>query len=231
MKFLRCNNGTAIQSHRPCRTGTKGKVMTFLNKLSLWTEPGLAHVNQTEMPVKWMEASWFSSSKENAPYSMCCEGDVHCGIWHWWSNTAPRCTSKIDSKFCLLLHGPAAPPLSSAQEKTNNTWWCRTLSFFMTMQGVAPLLLSRTFCAADNGRFWNVHRTHPIWVHAITFSSLKRKNLWRDPVQHKRWYPCYRVEHQQKWMHWWCTMPSLAKMINKGEGLCWRYINPYSAKC
>ena len=25
---------------------------------------------------------WFSSSKETAPYTMCCEGDVHCGVWH-----------------------------------------------------------------------------------------------------------------------------------------------------
>ena len=24
-----------------------------------------------------------SSFKESAPYTMCCEDDVHCGVWHW----------------------------------------------------------------------------------------------------------------------------------------------------
>ena len=35
-------------------------------------------------------------------------------------------------------------------------------SFFMTIQGVTPLLLSRTSCTAGNGRFWIIHRTNPI---------------------------------------------------------------------
>ena len=42
------------------------------------------------------------------------------------------------------------------------TWWYRTLSFFMTMQGVAPLLLSRKSCDACNGRFWNIHHSNPM---------------------------------------------------------------------
>ena len=57
-----------------------------------------------------MEASQFSSSKESLLYTMCCEGDVHCGIWHW-------CISKTDGKRWLLLHVLATSPLSSAQEK------------------------------------------------------------------------------------------------------------------
>ena len=35
-------------------------------------------------------------------------------------------------------------------------------SFITTMQGVTPLLMSRTTYAADNGRFWIILRTHPI---------------------------------------------------------------------
>ena len=99
----------------------------------------------------------------------------------------------------------------------------------MTMHGVTPLL-SRTSYAAGNGRFWNIHRTHPIWLHAITISSPKWKNTARGPVQHKIWtYPCYRAvntEHQQRCTRWWCTTPSkhLGKVINKGW-LYWRYIN------
>ena len=39
--------GTTVQLHRPRWTGTKGNVMTFLDKSSLWTKPRLAHMNQT----------------------------------------------------------------------------------------------------------------------------------------------------------------------------------------
>ncbi|KAJ4437127.1 hypothetical protein ANN_17262 [Periplaneta americana] len=49
MKFQRFNNGTAMQSHRPCWTGTKGKMTTFLDESSLWTKPGLAHTNQPNL--------------------------------------------------------------------------------------------------------------------------------------------------------------------------------------
>ena len=35
------------------------------------------------------------------------------------------------------------------------------------------MLLSQTSCAADNGRFWSIHRTRQIWVHEITISSPK----------------------------------------------------------
>ena len=60
--------------------------------------------------------------------------------------------------------------------ENNDTWLYRIPSFIMTMQGVASLLLSRTSCAASNGRFWNIHRTHPIWIHANKISSSKGKN-------------------------------------------------------
>ena len=48
----------------------------------------------------------------------------------------------------------------------------RTPSFLMRMHGVTPLLAQNS-SAAGNGRFWNIHRTHPIWVHATTISSPK----------------------------------------------------------
>ena len=47
VKFPRYNNDTAMQSHRHCWTGTKGKATTFLDESTLWTKPGLAHTNQT----------------------------------------------------------------------------------------------------------------------------------------------------------------------------------------
>ena len=79
MKFPRCSNGTVMQLHRPCWTGTKGKVTTFLEESSLCIKPELTHVNQTWNANQMNAPSWFSSSKESASYAMCCEGDVHCG--------------------------------------------------------------------------------------------------------------------------------------------------------
>ena len=103
-----------------------------------------------EKPIKWMEASRFSSSKENKPYTKCCGGDVQCGVWHWRVLHA-------DDKRCLLTHA--------------------------------------------------VLSVDPIWVHAITISSLKWKNRREGPGTTKRWtYPCYKavnMEHQQKWTRWW----------------------------
>ena len=95
-----------------------------------------------------MEASQFSSSKESAPYTICCEGALLCGIWHWWDNTAPCCTSKTDGKRCLLLHVPTALHSSIDQEKTTTIGDTVLPPFFMKMQGVTALLLSLTSCTA-----------------------------------------------------------------------------------
>ena len=178
MKFPRWNNGTAMQSHKPCWTGTKRRVATFLAELSLWTKPGPAHMNQT-WNASQMEASWFSSSKESAPCTMCCEDDVHCGMWHWWcGNTASCCTSKVDGKRCLLTARSCSTNFVQRSGENDDTWWYRTPSFIMTMQGFIPLLLSWTSCAGGNERFWNIivliqyeehHLTYPVWVHAITW--------------------------------------------------------------
>ena len=98
------------------------------------------------------------------------------------------------------------------REACGDIWWYRHPTSFMAMQGVTLLLLSETSGAAGNGRFWNIHRNHPIWIHAITIFSPKWKYHIGDPEQHKRWtYPCYRAvstEHQQRWTRWWCTTPS-----------------------
>ena len=93
---------------------------------------------------------------------MCCEGNVHCGVWHWWGNTAPRSTSKADGTGMLPATARSCSTFVQRSEENDDTWWYRTQSFFMTMQGVTPLLLSWASCAADNGRFWNIHRIHPM---------------------------------------------------------------------
>ena len=45
--------------------------------------------------------------------------------------------------------------------------------------------MARISCAAGNGRFWNIHRTHPMWVHAITIYPAKRKNHCEGPGTNK----------------------------------------------
>ena len=133
LKFRRCNNGTAMQLHRPCWTGTKGKVTTSLDESLLWTKPGLAHTNQAWNVSQMNGSNLGLLIQRKLPYTMCCEDDVHCGVWHCWVNTAPCCTSKADCKRYLLLHIPAAPLLSSAQEKAilgatgphNSLWQCK----------------------------------------------------------------------------------------------------------
>ena len=54
----------------------------------------------------------------------------------------------------------------------------------------AALILSRISCAAGNGRFWNIHRTHPIRIHGITISSLTR---WSSGYHTRHWIRGSRV--------------------------------------
>ena len=90
-----------------------------------------------------------------------------------------------------------------------------TPSFFMTMQGITLLLLSRSSCAAGIGD----SVTSTVLTRAIMISSPNWNNHCEGPLQHKRWtYPCSRAvntEHQQKWTPWWCATPS--KHLEKGD--------------
>ena len=195
------------------RTGLVGPVSKGRWRLS-WTNRlcgrNLSSLIRTKLqtPIKWMEKSRFSSSKESKPYTMCCEGVVHCGVWHWWFNTAPRCISKADDKRCLLLQ----PRLSRVQEKTShlvvqNTIILHDCARSHTAAAVTVLL-----------RRWKWEiLEHPPYSPDMNpcdydlFAKVKEP-LRRDPVQHKRWtYPCYsavNTEHQQRWTRWWFMMPS-----------------------
>jgi hypothetical protein len=115
-----------------------------------------------EAAIKWMEVSRLSASKESAPCTRWCEGDVHCGVYHPWVNTVPCCTSMADGKCCLLLQFLGTPPSSSTQEKATDTCWQRTPSSFMTMRGVTLLTRWRISFAAGDGRYWNIRHTHPM---------------------------------------------------------------------
>ena len=151
-----------------------------------------------ETPIKWMEASRFFSSKVSAPYTMCCEGDVHCNVCHWWVITAPRCTSKADGKCCLLLRVPAAPPSSCAQEKTttpggteshHSSWQCQESHRCCCHGSLEPLAMG------DSGTFTVLIRYESMRLRSLRQS---KRTTARGPVQHKRWtYPCYKAANTE----------------------------------
>ena len=97
---------------------------------------------------------------------MCCEDYIHC-----WGNAAPSYISKCRWYTMPTTARSCSTTFVQRSGENDHTWWYRTPSFFMTMQGVTALLLSRTSCSTGNGRFWNIHHTHPMWTHAITISS------------------------------------------------------------
>ena len=95
-------------------------------------------------------------------------------------------------------------------------------SFFMTMQGVTPLLLlPRTSSLAplemgDSGISAELTRSESVWLPSLCKSEITTA---RGPVQHKRWtYPFHSAvdtEHHQRWTRrWWMTT---SKHLTKGD--------------
>ena len=139
-----------------------------------------------EMPIKWMEASWFSSSKESVPYRMCCEVDVHCEVWQWCGNIAPCCTFMADHKRCILLQVPTAPPLSSAQEKTTTLGGTKPQPFLIKCKEshrcrshgtLGPLEMR------DSGTSTILTRYVSMRLRSL---RLRETSTSKDPVQRKR---------------------------------------------
>ena len=146
---------------------------------------GLLIWTKLEKPVIWMEASQFSSSKESAPYTMCCGDDVHSDVWHWYS------TSKTDSKSCLKLCVPTTPPSSSTQEKMttlggtelhNFSWQCKKWHC-CNRRRLTPLEMG------DSGTSTILTQYESMQLQSLCQSE---KTTARNLVQHYRWtYPCY----------------------------------------
>ena len=121
-----------------------------------------------EMPIKWIEASRFSSSKKVLPIQCAAKVMFIVAYDIDADNTAPRCTSKQTvnaAYYCTFLPHHLHPALRRKRRH-------------LMVQN--PIILhdnarSHTV-AAVNGRFWNIHRTHLIRIHAITISSPKWKN-------------------------------------------------------
>ena len=162
MKFPMCNNGLV---------GPVAKGKWRLSWINRRCGRNLGSLIRTtlETPIKWMEASRFSSSRESALYTMCCEGDAHCGVWHGWGNTAPLFIFKANGKRCLLLHVPAVSHSCSAQEKTTtlggtelhySSWQCKE-SHLWHWEILEHPPYSPNMCPCDYDLFANVKE--PLW--------------------------------------------------------------------
>ncbi|KAJ4445128.1 hypothetical protein ANN_06929 [Periplaneta americana] len=116
MKFPMFNKGTAMQSHRPCWTGTKGKMTTFLDESLLWSKPGLAHTNQPNLKRQSNEWKHPGSSRPKKVRStqsavkvmFIAAYDIDGVILH--HAVPPRQTAKADY-YCRFLQHHLRPAL------------------------------------------------------------------------------------------------------------------------
>ena len=221
MKFLRYENGTAMQLHSLLdqyqREGDDflGQIITLDKTWAHLCKPNL----------KRQSNEWKHPCSPRPKKVHPTEYAVRVMF------IVAYCTSKADGKRCLLLHIPTAPPLSSIQEKTTmlggiephySSWQCKESHHCCCH---APLVL---LTMGDSGTSTVLIRYESMRLQSLCQSE---RTTARDPVQHKRWiYPHYRAvnkEHQLIWMCWWFTTSSkhLAKDDKKGGGQYWKYIN------
>ena len=76
----------------------------FLGRIVTLDELGLARTNHI-----WSDNQMNGSILAPLVQRQCVLHRVRwrrCSLWHWWSDTAPHCPSKTDSKLCLLLQFP-----------------------------------------------------------------------------------------------------------------------------
>ena len=108
LKFTRCNNVITMQSQGRFGSVPKERWLLFWTNSHYERNQGSLIRTKLETPIKWMEESRFSSSKESAPYTMRFEDDVHCGVWQWWGNIALRCIFKA-AYYCTFLQHHLRP--------------------------------------------------------------------------------------------------------------------------
>ena len=128
------------------------------------------------------------------------------------NNVRSHIAAAVMDLLHLLLHVPqqvAKTMTHGDTEPHHSSWQCKE-SHCCCHGPLVPLAMG------DSGTSTTLTRYESMWLQSLRQSE---RITVRDPVQHKRWtYPCYRavnMEHQQKWTHWWCTIPS--KHLAKGD--------------
>ena len=181
---------------------------------------GLLIWTKLETPIKRTEASLFSSSKGSVPYM--CWRRVHCGVWHWWSNIPPHCTSEAHGKCCLLLHILAVPPSSSVQEETtkldgtvpHHSWKCKE-SYCCCCHG--PLVL---LAMGDSGTSILLTRYECIQLWSLFQNErTTARNNTRDEFIHAIGHSIWNINKDGHTDGVWCLPKIWQKVINKGGKL------------
>ena len=129
---------------------------------------------------------------------------------------------------------PTGTNVNVKSGENDDTWWYRTPSFFMTMQGDTPLLVSRTSCVAGNGRFWNNHSTQAMSPRNYNLFVKVKEPLrgtqynTRDELIRAVGRSILNVDKDGR-AYGALRLPNIwQKAINKGRRLYWRYINVVS---
>ena len=81
----------------------------------------------------------------------------------WGKNN--QCTDTPPLQFFIYRYKRA---------RENDTWWFR-IYHSSWQRKESHLCCYGPLFRTGNGKFWNIHRTHRIWIHAITISSSKWK--------------------------------------------------------
>jgi hypothetical protein len=230
----RCNHGNVMQLHRTGCTNIPGKVTPSLEGSLPQTKLGFAHTNRTWSGSQ-MHGSFLALIVQSAPQTEQREGDVPCGIWHWWSDTAPH---------------PAQRPT------VNSTYYCSFLRKHLPpalRRKRRYLLAPNAIILHDNARFhtsdavtgllrrwrWEIME-HPLYSpdESARLWSLRKieRTTAMDTLQHKRddYSYCRAVSagHQQKWTRWWCRTSStnlVENCIHGGGQSCWRNVRVFAS--
>ena len=129
MKFSRYNNGTAMQSHVPCWTETRGKMITFLDESSLLTKPGLP-IYETNLKRQSNEWKLPGFPRPKKVHSTKCAVNVMFIVAYdadgviLYHVLPPRQTVNA-AYYCTFLQHHLRP----RSGENDDTWWYRIPSF------------------------------------------------------------------------------------------------------
>ena len=115
IQYPRCNNGNGMQLQRTCWTGTRGKVMTFLEGSSLWTKLGLARTNHiwSDNKNEWKHPGSPCPKKvrptqSNVKAMFIVAYDIDGVILH---HSVPQRQTLNAAYYCSFLHNHLCPAL------------------------------------------------------------------------------------------------------------------------
>ena len=167
MKFPRCNNGTAMHSHRPCWTGINGKVTTFLDET--WArsyEPNLKRQSNEWKYLGSLRQKKVRTTQRSVELMFIVACDFDGIILH---HAVPPRQMVNSDYYCTFLQHHLRPALRRKRRHllVNKPTILHDNARSHTVAAVTDLLPCSQWEILEH------HRTHPICFHAITISSPK----------------------------------------------------------